>query len=153
MSDEHIDWHSSYKYMVKMIDVHRPRGGEKESTSIWVSERETPVPKLQEISILERFSSIGLVAGQCFVLLIFVLAVPHWSQLPGYLESQPFVRWDSFPVAMGIAVFCNEGMVVMSSEVPMHFFHIKCPQNFMAWRVVAPCVDETVILVCPSSLS
>ena len=80
------------------------------------------MPKMQEISILERFSSIGLVAGQCFVLLIFVLAVPHWSQLPDYLASQPFVRWDSFPVAMGIAVFCNEGMVVMSSEVPMHFF-------------------------------
>jgi len=72
---------------------------------------------VEEISILERFSSIGLVAGQCFVLLIFVLAVPHWSQLPDYLASQPFVRWDSFPVAMGIAVFCNEGMVVMSSEV------------------------------------
>lgn len=78
---------------------------------------------MQEISILERFSSMGLVAGQCFVLLIFVLAVPHWSQLPGYLESQPFVRWDSFPVAMGIAVFCNEGMVVMSSEVPVFFSH------------------------------
>lgn len=29
MSDEHIDWHSSYRYMIKMIDVHRPRGGER----------------------------------------------------------------------------------------------------------------------------
>ena len=86
-----------------------------------MSERD-PCAEMQEISILERFSSIGLVAGQCFVLLIFVLAVPHWSQLPDYLESQPFVRWDSFPVAMGIAVFCNEGMVVMSSEVLVFFF-------------------------------
>ena len=33
MSDEHIDWHSRYRYiyiyMIKMIDVHRPRGGER----------------------------------------------------------------------------------------------------------------------------
>ena len=29
MSDEHIDWHSRYRYMIKMIDVHRPPGGGK----------------------------------------------------------------------------------------------------------------------------
>eukprot|EP00438_Fugacium_kawagutii_P020899 Skav211790 [mRNA] locus=scaffold305:207263:218185:+ [translate_table: standard] len=75
------------------------------------------VALLTEITILERFSCLGLVFGQCFVLLLFILAVQHSSQWPSYVGSQPFVRTDSFPVAMGIAVFCNEGMVVMSSEV------------------------------------
>ena len=72
---------------------------------------------LQDISLLERFSFLGLVSGQCFVLLIFILAAEHWAELPHYLQRQPFLRLESFPVAMGIAVFCNEGMVVMSSEV------------------------------------
>lgn len=72
---------------------------------------------VEDITLLERFSFLGLVSGQCFVLLIFILAAKHWVELPSYLQSQPFLRLESFPVAMGIAVFCNEGMVVMSSEV------------------------------------
>jgi len=85
---------------------------------------------LQDITLLERFSFLGLVSGQCFVLLIFILAAKHWVELPSYLQSQPFLRLESFPVAMGIAVFCNEGMVVMSSEVGFLTDRIFVGSNF-----------------------
>uniref|UniRef100_A0A7S4PU24 Amino acid transporter transmembrane domain-containing protein n=1 Tax=Alexandrium monilatum TaxID=311494 RepID=A0A7S4PU24_9DINO len=31
--------------------------------------------------------------------------------------AEPAVRWESVPVAMGLAVFCNEGMVVLTPSV------------------------------------
>ena len=82
---------------------------------------------VDQIAWLERFSSVGLLAGQCFVVLILVLACQEAAEWPSYVGSQPFLRLDTFPVAMGIAVFCNEGMVVMSSEVSSQ---MRQPQTF-----------------------
>ena len=89
---------------------------------------------VDEIRILERFSYVGLIAGQLFVILLLILVAPHWADWPAYVSSQPFIRWESFPVAMGLAVFCNEGLVVMSPEVSANMSH---PEHFGISVVVA----------------
>eukprot|EP00435_Cladocopium_sp_Y103_P009954 s2389_g2.t1 len=122
-----------------------------------------------DITLLERFSFLGLVSGQSFVLLIFFLAAKHGAELPSYLQSQPFLRLESFPVAMGLAVFCNEGMVVMSSEVVCDFLwkeHETAKRGIVAQevtlssafsvtpmhRVAVLCYVLQLLLTFPSSL-
>ncbi|CAJ1421842.1 unnamed protein product [Effrenium voratum] len=84
---------------------------------------------LDDIRALERFSRLGLLAGQCFVALLAALTAPSWRLLPGYVSSQPFLRLSSFPVAIGVAAFCNEGMVVMSPSVSASMVE---PERFTA---------------------
>lgn len=82
---------------------------------------------VEDVTPLERISVVGLAAGQAFVLLMVVQAAPHLAELPAYAAAQPVVRWESAPVAMGLAVFCNEGMVALTPSVraamrwPRHF--------------------------------
>lgn len=72
---------------------------------------------VEKTAFLERISSIGLVAGQTFVVLVVGQAASHYEKLSSYAESQPIVNWSLAPVAMGLAVFCNEGMCVMTPSI------------------------------------
>ena len=72
---------------------------------------------VDEVAVLERLSQLGLLAGQLFVVLVAVHVAPHMHELPDYVASEPFMRMGTFPVAMGLAVFCNEGLVVISPSV------------------------------------
>ena len=72
---------------------------------------------VDEIAALQRLSRLGLLAGQLFVLLIAIGVIPHLHDFPEYLAAEPFLRMKTFPVAMGLAVFCNEGLVVLSPSV------------------------------------
>lgn len=72
---------------------------------------------VENVAPMERFSAVGLVAGQAFVVVVVAEALQSLDQFPAYAAAQPPVRWDTFPVAMGLAVFCNEGMVVLTPSV------------------------------------
>ena len=67
----------------------------------------------------------GLLAGQIFAVLIVAHAASHTDHLQGYFASEPAIRWASTPVAMGLAVFCNEGMCVMTPSVDLPDPHVQ----------------------------
>eukprot|EP00928_Gymnodinium_smaydae_P061346 TRINITY_DN45443_c0_g1_i1.p1 TRINITY_DN45443_c0_g1~~TRINITY_DN45443_c0_g1_i1.p1 ORF type:complete len:423 (+),score=41.13 TRINITY_DN45443_c0_g1_i1:72-1340(+) len=81
----------------------------------------------ESVAPLGRLSGVGLIAGQSFAVLMITQAALRWDFFPSYVQSQPTVRWDTAPVAMGLAVFCNEGMVIVSPTVYRVMRH---PQKF-----------------------
>lgn len=72
---------------------------------------------IENVGPLTRISGVGLFAGQAFVGVIVAAAAGHWRHFAQYLYAQPLVNWSGLPVAMGIAVFCNEGMVILTPSV------------------------------------
>ena len=103
---------------------------------------------LNEIKILERFSFLGLLAGQLFVILMLILSASHWAMWPSYFAQQPFLRIGSFPVAMGIAAFCNEGMVVMASEVSASMHVPYKFKSSMVWAVTYFSANYLLMSLC-----
>jgi amino acid permease len=76
---------------------------------------------LEDVSVLGRVSSFGIMAGVAFAAIIVFSAGTtggaHHQDFLQYLSEAPAFNWSGFPVAMGIAVFCNEGMVILSPPV------------------------------------
>lgn len=86
-----------------------------------------PCALIDDVSFLDRIGLLGLVAAQSFAWLIIGHGIVDSGSFPAYVTNEPAIRWSSLPVAMGIAVFCNEGIVVMSPSVhaamrkPQHY--------------------------------
>lgn len=77
---------------------------------------------VNDVSRLKPFSVLGLLMGQGFAIVVLVTAFstgegPHGGSFMDFMTSAPAFNPHGFPVAMGIAVFCNEGMVIMSPQV------------------------------------
>eukprot|EP00931_Biecheleriopsis_adriatica_P115661 TRINITY_DN91430_c0_g1_i1.p1 TRINITY_DN91430_c0_g1~~TRINITY_DN91430_c0_g1_i1.p1 ORF type:complete len:418 (+),score=60.88 TRINITY_DN91430_c0_g1_i1:29-1282(+) len=72
---------------------------------------------IEDVSLLGKVSWLGLAASQAFAVLLVAQALLHAEQLLHYFSAQPVVCWSTAPVAMGLAVFCNEGMCVVTPSV------------------------------------
>ena len=103
---------------------------------------------VDEVATLEPLSRLGLLAGQLFVVLIAMQAVPHIQELPSYWASQPFLQPDTFPVAMGLAVFCNEGLVVLSPSVTASMQKPQLFSSSLVLSVVAFSVNYMLLAIC-----
>eukprot|EP00927_Polykrikos_kofoidii_P009550 TRINITY_DN13988_c0_g2_i1.p1 TRINITY_DN13988_c0_g2~~TRINITY_DN13988_c0_g2_i1.p1 ORF type:complete len:420 (+),score=39.59 TRINITY_DN13988_c0_g2_i1:141-1400(+) len=76
-----------------------------------------PCAFIDNVSALRHVSTFGLIASQGVACIMVAWAVNYRAEFPSYVAAQPVIRWSSFPVAMGLAVFCNEGMVVIAPSV------------------------------------
>eukprot|EP00656_Telonema_subtile_P013904 TRINITY_DN17069_c0_g1_i2.p1 TRINITY_DN17069_c0_g1~~TRINITY_DN17069_c0_g1_i2.p1 ORF type:complete len:455 (-),score=105.03 TRINITY_DN17069_c0_g1_i2:37-1401(-) len=73
---------------------------------------------LDDVSILGRISFIGIVAGEAFAITLLATATTDGpGSLSDYVNSTNTASWDTLPVAMGLAIFCNEGMVILIPPV------------------------------------
>mmetsp|Transcript_88604 Transcript_88604/g.284450 ORF Transcript_88604/g.284450 Transcript_88604/m.284450 type:complete len:379 (+) Transcript_88604:181-1317(+) len=81
---------------------------------------------VEDVSKMACTSFLGLLAGQAFACLVVAQAVSHGSTFADFAASEPVVRWSSVQVAMGLAVFCKEGMVIMTPSV---YGAMKSPQR------------------------
>ena len=67
---------------------------------------------LDDVRFLAPASVFGLgcaFAFACVVVAEFFVHVDGQA-IHDFFNEQPIVRWESFPLAMSIAAFCNEGM-------------------------------------------
>lgn len=119
------NWGSSVGWMKYIGDnCARFLPGAGLSGSAWVGTFTVPLLLcvfVDDVTPLERLSFVGLLAGQAFALLTVGKAASAGegllSELPEYVAAEPLVRWGTVPVAMGLAVFCNEGMVILTPSV------------------------------------
>ena len=82
------------------------------------------------LDALAKFSGIGLLFSVSFGMMIVGRSFfKTSSQSISDFRAEFFdIRWDSFPSATGLAVFCNEGIVVMSVQVAKD---MKRSQDFL----------------------
>merc|ERR1712176_807380 len=73
-----------------------------------------PCVFIENIAPLKRISSVGLFAAQGFSALLVVMAGLHCDKFGDYLTQPHQPSITNLALAMGIAVFCNEGMVVLT---------------------------------------
>eukprot|EP00039_Didymoeca_costata_P025643 m.14035 g.14035 ORF g.14035 m.14035 type:complete len:464 (+) comp4972_c0_seq1:256-1647(+) len=71
---------------------------------------------LNNVGFLAPFSLFGLMCAFSFGVIIVVLAMSRMSPEEFYdrLESEPIIKVKTLPLAMSIAAFCNEGIVVLT---------------------------------------
>lgn len=78
---------------------------------------------VDDVGFLRPFSYFGVLCGQLFALLIVVVAASVGTNDSGQsfgdflTEAPQWTNLQGFDIAMGIAVFCNEGMVVLTPQV------------------------------------
>ena len=73
---------------------------------------------LEDVSVLSKISSLGLVAGLTFAVTILITAGESEESFAAYVGHAEAANWSGFPVAMGLAIFCNEGAVGPASPHP-----------------------------------
>ena len=66
---------------------------------------------LEDVSVLSKISSLGLAAGLTFAVTILITAGESEEPFAAYVGHAEAANWSGFPVAMGLAIFCNEGAV------------------------------------------
>ena len=62
-------------------------------------------------AVIGLLASLGLAAGLTFAVTILITAGESEESFAAYVGHAEAANWSGFPVAMGLAIFCNEGAV------------------------------------------
>ena len=99
----------------------------------WVLGSSVPVTALawlDDLKWLDGSNALGLACAAIFVVIIFINASMDlsWEEFEAFLDEKPGINDSptSLFVATGLAVFCNEGIVVLSPSVRNG---MKCPEK------------------------
>jgi amino acid permease len=93
---------------------------------------------LDDVRFLAPISVFGLGCAFTFACLVVAEFFVHVDSqdVQDFFADQPVVRWETLPLAMSIAAFCNEGIVILtpstrnSMKRPSIFLHVS------AWSIV-----------------
>jgi amino acid permease len=99
----------------------------------------------RDVRFLAPFGVIGLLCAVGFegVMLADTASTLGWSGFAKWVHSTPLVRPSTLPIAVSIAAFCNEGVVIMSLSVVAA---MRTPASFPSAMLTALGVFTTCYL-------
>eukprot|EP00041_Stephanoeca_diplocostata_P016307 m.320615 g.320615 ORF g.320615 m.320615 type:complete len:490 (-) comp20324_c0_seq7:1320-2789(-) len=90
-----------------------------------------PLAWFDRVSFLAPFNVVGLVAAFTFAVVAVYDTAANMSatEFARVVKDEPFIRPKTFPLAMSIAAFCNEGIIVLG---PSTQSSMKQPELYLS---------------------
>ena len=100
----------------------------------------------EDVQFLAPFGVLGIVFALGFegVMLYNLATEVSWQELLGWMHDTPLIQPATVPIAISVAAFCNEGIVLMALSVQQQ---MRSPARFPSAMAAALTVFATLYLL------